>query len=95
MDQYLDHQLTGWYSSNESYPQYIGEYNASTMKNPRILRWWNGVDWSAPYSVSLSNEGARRIRRSKPTVDKSPMYFRGLKQKPKIHTILYLQPLKD
>lgn len=90
-----EHQLTGWYSSKESYPERIGEYNASTMKHPGMFRWWNGEWWSAPYSQKLSERGRRRLRRMRSSITENPIYFRGLKHKPKVSTLSYLRPLQD
>lgn len=87
-------RISVWFSGREFVPPHIGEYRASTSQIVWLLRWWNGEYWSMPYSDNFSDESKRSLRRRKSTATNEQMFFCGLVNKPKVHSILYLQPLK-
>lgn len=87
--------VTEWCSGREFVPQHIGEYEASRMKVSGFLRWWNGKHWSAVYISSMSDATKQRRRRTPSTLTNEDIFFRGLIHKPKVHSILYLQPLTN
>lgn len=41
-------------------PPYVGWWNASNIKNPRLWRWWDGSTWSLPVRGSDSREEVGR-----------------------------------
>lgn len=49
-----------WYSKP---PPSIGWWPASTMRNPTVLRWWNGRVWSVSCAPTYSAELAGRYAR--------------------------------
>lgn len=79
----MDHEpkLSRW---NSGKPSIIGEYNASVSRHTSVRRWWNGEDWSLPFSDSMSVQMKRKRRR---IVDKKNVQWsiewRGLAVMPK------------
>ena len=70
-------KLTDWSREN---PQRVGEYNASTVRDPDTLRWWNGKHWSLPYMPRDPEQLKRRCRRDRTRM--TGIEWRGLVEEP-------------
>ena len=70
-------KLTKW--SREK-PTMVGEYNASTIRDQIVLRWWNGTTWSTPYMPRDSEQFKRCCRRQ--ATFSSNIEWRGLVEEP-------------
>lgn len=79
-------KLTRWFHSNEPKPTEAGEYNASMARNPTMLRWWNGSEWSRAYS-SDDTEEFKALRRKQVAgqLAQVSMLWRGLAAPPASH----------
>jgi hypothetical protein len=91
---YTPAQMTDWVQTAEQPPVHHGEYNASVLKSSVLVRWWNGEYWSEPYMDTFSEESKQRLRRKRSMNDPRNIYYRGLRVKPRVHSIHYLLPLK-
>jgi hypothetical protein len=73
-------KLTAW---SKKKPSMIGEYNASTMRDPGSLRWWNGSKWSIFYNAGMSENIRRHRRRNIASSSEQPrIEWRGMAEKP-------------
>lgn len=70
--------LTDW---QDGPPPFIGEWNASAMRDPEALRWWNGSQWSMRYDSDDPDEIKRELRR-RPVEHLAYIEFRGLAECP-------------
>lgn len=75
-------RLTTWTHSSTP-PIREGEYNANWQKDPTIMRWWNGKQWSRPYTHAATPE-QKRIAKSWPIESGvlEHLYYRGLVNNP-------------
>lgn len=70
--------LTPWFDP-EVKPVRVGEYNASRLKAGTLLRWWNGSQWSMPYT----NRSERKKEcRNHVSVVQDGIFWRGLARDP-------------
>ena len=76
-----DAELSQWHSPSEK-PVHVGEYNASSSKYANFKRWWNGKEWSRPYTDGDS-EGYKARVRCTLSLFQHIIYWRGLRVKPK------------
>lgn len=74
-------KMTAWFPpGTKPLRSRVGEYNASMGKARDVLRWWNGVAWSQPYTEGTpADEKARK--RAKPSFNQGH-HWRGLAADP-------------
>jgi hypothetical protein len=67
-----------WYDSREKTPPNPGWYNASRIKAPFVMRYWDGSQWlSTPLVASTAAEAKRSALRKVASIC-GPIYWRHL-----------------
>jgi hypothetical protein len=61
-------------------PMHIGVYNASAFGVRDMLRFWNGFQWSLPWTASTLPHDREMFKRM--TTKTVGIYWRGLTEKP-------------
>jgi hypothetical protein len=49
--------MTTWHKGP---PPSVGWWPASRLRNPNVLRWWDGSAWSFPVSIRMTSAQAER-----------------------------------
>lgn len=74
-----EQSFTEWFPASVN-PVHIGEYNASCVRDPTVLRWWNGRHWSIDYRsehAEVTRVECRKVRTIAAGIE-----WRGLAKEP-------------
>jgi hypothetical protein len=72
--------VTQWFGPDDK-PVHVGAYNASVFKSKYCYRYWNGKNWSIPFSLRGSASEIEYAKLNESS-ESHPIYWRGLADKP-------------